>query len=55
MARSVEQIVQAELIRRLRAALPAENLAALVDAVAARTLDPHAAADQVLSQMPLSV
>jgi LAO/AO transport system kinase len=55
IARSVEQIVQAELIRRLRAALPAENLAALVDAVAARTLDPHAAADQVLSQMKLSV
>ena len=55
MARAVEQIVQAELIRRLRAAFPAENLAALVDAVVARTLDPHAAADQVLSRMKLSV
>lgn len=51
MARSVEQIVQAELLRRLRAALPADSLAALVEEVTARRLDPYAAADRVLARM----
>ena len=51
MARSVEQIVQAELLRRLRAALPADSLAGLVEEVAARTLDPYAAAERILSRI----
>lgn len=51
MARSVEQIVQAELLRRLRAALPADNLAGMLEEITARTLDPYAAAERVLSQL----
>ena len=51
MARSIEQIVQAELLRRTRAALPADNLAALVEEVTARRLDPYAAAERVLARM----
>jgi LAO/AO transport system kinase len=51
MARSVEQIVQAELLRRLRAALPPHSLAELVEEVTARTLDPYAAAERVLYRM----
>ncbi|MBX3054335.1 MAG: methylmalonyl Co-A mutase-associated GTPase MeaB [Caldilineaceae bacterium] len=51
MARSIEQIVQAELLRRLRTALPADSLAGLVEEVAARTLDPYAAAERMLAQM----
>lgn len=51
MARAVEQIVQAELLGRLRAALPPDNRAALVDEIAARALDPYAAAERILSRM----
>lgn len=49
MARAVEQIVQAELLRRLRAALPADNLATLVEEVTTRSLDPYTAANRVLA------
>lgn len=51
MARSVEQIVQAELLRRLRAALPADSLAKMLDDITARRLDPYTAAERVLSQL----
>lgn len=51
MAWAVEQIVQAELIRRLRATFPADNRSALVEAVTARALDPYTAADCILSRM----
>lgn len=51
MARSVEQIVQAELLRRLRATLPADSLTSLVEEVTARSLDPYAAAARVLDRM----
>ena len=51
MARAVEQIVQAELLRRLRAALPADSLSATLDKITARALDPYTAAQQILSRL----
>lgn len=51
MARSVEQIVQAELLRRLRAALPANNLSEMLEEITARSLDPYTAAERVLSRI----
>lgn len=51
MARAVEQIVQAELLRRLRAALPADSLSATLDEITARALDPYTAAQQILSRL----
>ncbi len=49
LTHAVEQIVQAELLRRLRAALPAHRLSALMAEVATRSLDPYTAAQQILS------
>jgi LAO/AO transport system kinase len=49
VARTLENILRAELHRRLLAQLPSNSLNGLVDAVQSRQLDPYTAAQQLLA------
>ncbi len=48
MTGELETILQAELLARLRARVPAERLDTLVEQVLARELDPYTAVEQLL-------
>ena len=50
IAHTLENILRAELNRRILAALPKQGIQALVAQVQARLLDPYAAAEQLLRQ-----
>ncbi len=50
IAHTLENILRAELNRRILAALPKQGIQALVEQVQARRLDPYAAAEQLLRQ-----
>ncbi|MEZ4634362.1 MAG: methylmalonyl Co-A mutase-associated GTPase MeaB [Caldilineaceae bacterium] len=51
IARTLETLIHTELSRRMQASLPADNIAALIDAVRRRELSPHAAADEVMRRL----
>lgn len=51
----IEQLLQLRLMNRLRSAVPQNNHERLVAAVAAREMDPYAAAAELFDQMSLSI
>ena len=51
VARMLEGILQAELKRRMLAALPQESMGQLIQAVSQRRLDPYSAAQEMLQQL----
>lgn len=51
VAHTLENILRAELNRRILAAMPAEGLNGMVEAVRARALDPYSAAAQLLARL----
>jgi LAO/AO transport system kinase len=51
IAHTLENILRAELNRRILAAMPAEGLNGMVEAVRARALDPYSAAAQLLARL----
>lgn len=51
-AYTLENLIQTELYRRLRTAIPEHALNELVDAVSARRLDPYAAVEELLQRLP---
>jgi putative protein kinase ArgK-like GTPase of G3E family len=48
-AAHLQSVVAAKLMRQVEARVPAAAMDALIDRVAARTVDPYSAADEVLS------
>jgi len=51
VAHALENIIQAELNRRIRASLPLTRLRGLVEAVRQRTTDPYTAAAALLAEI----
>ena len=51
IAHTLENILRAEFNRRILAAMPAEGLNGMVEAVRSRTLDPYSAAAQLLARL----